>query len=273
MKVLPSEYNFLIPLNTPSLNRLGVKKDGGYILDEDLLKLSNFLISFGMADEYSFEEDFLKYNKNNSLIIFDFSISHGHYIKDFFKNIRRILKFQRNLNDLIICIKNYFNFIKFTNNKKVKFYSKKINNQVNSSKDITVQEIFENIVQKDKQNITLKIDIEGSEYDIVDKILLYENQIDQLIMEYHDTHKRKEEFFENIKKIKNFFYISHLHANNYQNYNSDGFPINIEISFCNKRYLKDNCKQSFRYPVDKLDYPNNPNLKDLEFSFRNKHND
>ena len=48
-------------------------------------------------------------------------------------------------------------------------------------------------------------------------------------MEYHDTHKRKEEFFENIKKIKNFFYISHLHANNYQNYNSDGFPINIEI--------------------------------------------
>ena len=44
------------------------------------------------------------------------------------------------------------------------------------------------------------IDIEGSEYDIVDKILLYENQIDQLIMEYHDTHKRKEEFFENIKK-------------------------------------------------------------------------
>jgi len=267
MNVLPNEYNFLIPLKTPSLIRLGIKKDGGYIIDEDAIKLSNFLISFGMADEYSFEEDFLKYNEQNNLIIFDFSISHSQYIKDFFKNIRRILKLKRKFSELILCVKNYINFIKFINNKNVKFYSKKITDQVTSSKDVKIEEIFEKIAKKNKKNITLKIDIEGSEYKIIDKILLYQSQIDQLIIEYHDTHTRKKEFFENMNKIKNFFYINHLHANNYQNYNQDGFPINIEITFLNKRFSSENYKKNFKYPLKILDYPNNPNLTDLEFIF------
>ena len=69
MKTLPKEYNFITPLKSTNLCRLGIKKDGGYILDKELLKMSNFLISFGMAEEYSFEEDFLKFNANNKLII------------------------------------------------------------------------------------------------------------------------------------------------------------------------------------------------------------
>ena len=264
MNVLPNEYNFLIPLKTPSLIRLGINKDGGYIVDKDILKLSNLLISFGMADEYSFEEDFLKYYYQNNLIIFDYSISHTQYLKDFFKNIRRILKLKRKFSELILCVRNYINFIKFIKNKKVKFYSKKITDQIVSIKDVTIEEIFKKI---EKKNITLKIDIEGNEYKIIDKILLYESQIDQLIIEYHDTHKRKKEFFENMKKIKNFFHINHLHANNYQKYNQDGFPINIEITFLSKRFSSVNYKKNFKYPLKVLDYPNNPNLTDLEFIF------
>ena len=67
MKNLPSEYDFLTPNKTSNLCRLGVEKDGGYILNQEFLKKSNFLISFGMAEEYSFENDFLKRqeDKNN----------------------------------------------------------------------------------------------------------------------------------------------------------------------------------------------------------------
>ena len=148
MNVLPNEYNFLIPLKTPSLIRLGINKDGGYIVDKDILKLSNLLISFGMADEYSFEEDFLKYNDQNNLIIFDYSISHTQYLKDFFKNIRRILKLKRKFSELILCVRNYINFIKFIKNKKVKFYSKKITDQIVSIKDVTIEEIFKKIEKK-----------------------------------------------------------------------------------------------------------------------------
>ena len=267
MKTLPKEYNFMTPLKSPSLLRLGVKKDGVYILDKELLKTSNFLVSFGMAEEYSFEEEFLKFNKNNELIIFDFSVSHSHYFKELFKNIRRIFKFKRTFKDLGKCYKNYIRFIKFCNKKNVKFFSKKITSKDDSKGNISINEIFRNYIEKGKKNITLKIDIEGTEYEIINNILQYEKQIDQMVMEYHDTHLRKIEFFENMRKIQNFFYVSHLHANNYRKYNADGFPINIEITFLNKKFLKDSLKKSFRYPINELDYPNNLREKDLEFVF------
>ena len=269
MKTLPEEYNFMIPLKSPSLFRLGVNRDGGYILDKKVLGISNFLISFGMAEEYSFETDFLKFSTNNKLIIFDFSISHTHYFKELLKNIRRIFKFKRNLSDLVICLKNYIKFIKFTNQNNVKFFSKKISSKINSKIDVSVEKIFENYIASQKNNIVLKIDIEGTEYDIINKILFYEKQVDQLVMEYHDTHLRKNEFFENIKKIQNYFYISHLHANNYRSYNPDGFPINIEITFLNKKFLNNSHKKNYKYPINDLDHPNNPKEKDLEFIFNN----
>ena len=111
MKNLPSEYDFLTPNKTSNLCRLGVEKDGGYILNQEFLNKSNFLISFGMAEEYSFEIDFLNLSSKNKLIIFDFSISHIHYLKEIFKNLRRIIKFKRTPVDLFKCLKNYFNFI------------------------------------------------------------------------------------------------------------------------------------------------------------------
>ncbi len=268
MNVLPDEYNFLIPLKSQSLNRFGINQDGGYILDEEILKLSNFLVSFGMANEFSFEEQFLDYNKKNKLIIFDYSVGHIQYQAEILKNIRRIIKLKRNLSDLIICLKNYYNFIKFINRNNVNFYSKKVANKINTNRDIKIKEIFEDVMKKNNKNITLKIDIEGSEYDIMDQILDYENIIDQIVIEYHDTHKRKKEFFENVKMIQKYFYINHLHANNYQQYNSDGFPINIEVSFSNNKYLDNSLKKNYIYPLDSIDFPNNPKLKDLKFQFK-----
>ena len=76
MRFLPPEYHFLTPFKSPYLLRLGIEKDGGYIVDQKILKNSNFLISFGMAEEYSFEIDFLRFDKNNKLIIFLFYEEH-----------------------------------------------------------------------------------------------------------------------------------------------------------------------------------------------------
>lgn len=266
MKNLPSEYDFLTPNKTLNLFRLGIKKDGGYILDRELLKKSNFLISFGMAEEYSFEIDFLNLSSKNKLIIFDFSINHVHYFKEIFKNLRRIVKFKRTPRDLFKCFKNYLNFINFINKKNVKFYSKKINSINNKDNNITIKKIFNNLPEKDKKNITLKIDIEGSEYEIVDEILFYEKNIDQLVIEFHDTHKKKSEFFTNIKKIQQYFYVTHIHANNYRDYNQDGFPINVEVSFLNKS-LKEKTVKNYDYPINNLDFPNNPDIQDLKFRF------
>ena len=43
-KILPKEYNFLIPCPQQTLSRMGVNKDGGYIVNEKLINNSNILI-------------------------------------------------------------------------------------------------------------------------------------------------------------------------------------------------------------------------------------
>ncbi len=141
-KVLLKEYNFLIPCPQQTLSRMGVNKDGGYIVDKKLINNSNILISFGMGDEFSFENDFLKKNEKNKVFIFDYSINHKIYIKNILKIIRRILKFKRRYSDLIMILNTFKNFRKFINKDKVKFFSKKITNNVINKNDINLKKNF-----------------------------------------------------------------------------------------------------------------------------------
>tara|TARA_B100001971_G_scaffold28329_1_gene22685 strand:- start:35 stop:631 length:597 start_codon:yes stop_codon:yes gene_type:complete len=193
-KVLPKEYNFLIPCPQQTLLRMGVNKDGGYIVNEKLINNSNILISFGMGDEFSFENDFLKKNEKNKVFIFDYSINHKIYIKNILKIIRRILKFKRRYSDLIMILNTFKNFRKFINKDKVEFFSKKITNNVINKNDINLKKIFELLKINKKENINLKIDIEGDEYKIIDDILIYNDKISQIVMEFHDTHTKKKNF-------------------------------------------------------------------------------
>ena len=54
-KIIPEIYNFLRPKQTKNLARFGIQKDGGYIVEKDVVAKVNHLVSFGMSDEFSFE--------------------------------------------------------------------------------------------------------------------------------------------------------------------------------------------------------------------------
>ena len=68
-KIIPEIYNFLRPKQTKNLARFGIEKDGGYIVEKDVVAKVNHLVSFGMSDEFSFETDFL----NQTFHLHDFS--------------------------------------------------------------------------------------------------------------------------------------------------------------------------------------------------------
>jgi len=267
-KVLPTEYNFLIPNSQQTLSRMGINKDGGYIVDEKLVNYSNILVSFGMGDEFSFEDDFLKKNEINKVFIFDYTINHKIYAKNIFKIIRRILKFKRKYSDLVKLIKTFRDFRTFINKERVNFFSKKITNEIKNVEDTNLKKIIEELKIKKEQEIILKIDIEGDEYKIINDIIIHHEKINQLVMEFHDLHIKKDEFFTSIKKLQKFFTIVHLHANNYNKCNDDGFPINIEITLCKKKYITENQNKTYNFPIKNLDYPNNSELPDLEINFK-----
>jgi len=264
--ILPNFYNFLRPKQTKNMARFGVNKDGGYIVDLTSVNRVNHLVSFGMADEFSFETDFLNNSKDNTLEIYDFSVNHKNYLRNISKVLRRFLTFRKNLNHLIDVIKHYLNFLKFINNKKVKFYSKRITNNIKNKNEINLQNIFHDL-QKSINKIGLKIDIEGDEYKITNDIIKNSARINFLIIEFHQIEIKNKTFANNVKQITEFFDIVHLHGNNHEKVMQNGLPNVLEITFVNKTNNFDYVNFPKSFPIGNLDFPNNPFKPDIVINF------
>ena len=116
------------------------------------------------------------------------------------------------------------------------------------------------------------IDDEGEIIDprkeLVDQLLEYSNRIKMLIFEFHWIDKNENIFVESVKKLQSKFDIIHIHANNHCQKLKNGFPIVLEITLLNKKYSPSKIEYVDNFPIKGLDFPNNPFLKDIEFSFR-----
>ena len=82
-------------------------------------------------------------------------------------------------------------------------------------------------------------------------------------MELHDTYSRRAEFEQLVKGISRWLPIVHLHANNCAGVAADGLPEVIEITFAEA--TQQNGSRDFPLPL--LDYPNDPEIPDIFFSF------
>ena len=265
-KILPNIYNFLRPKHTKNLVRFGVNKDGGYIVDSLIINKINHLVSFGMAEEFSFEIDFLNDKKSNTLQIYDHTVNHKNYILRILKVFKRLILFKKNLRDLIAEVSKYIKFIKFINNKRVSFYPLKITSVINNNNEIDLDGVFSKI-EKSIDDIAIKIDIEGDEYNIMEKIFKYSQKINTILIEFHNINKKNDIFLNQMKKLSQVFDIIHIHGNNHELIQLDGFPNVIEITLINKKNNLDFVKQPISFPIEGLDYPNNPLSADIEINF------
>jgi len=57
------------------LIRVGADCDGGYVLNERSIRHSKYLLSFGVNEDWSFEQDFLHHNPDVMIFCFDHSVS------------------------------------------------------------------------------------------------------------------------------------------------------------------------------------------------------
>ena len=266
-KIIPEIYNFLRPKQTKNLARFGIEKDGGYIVEKDVVAKVNHLVSFGMSDEFSFETDFLNYNKANTIHIYDHTVNHKNYLLNIFKLFRRVITFRRSLKKLLIVISKYWLFLKFINNKRVKFFCLKITKEVNKKKEIDIDSVFSKI-DESIDNIGVKFDIEGDEYIILNKIAEKTKKINFLIIEFHAIDKNKNIFIEGLINLTKYFDVIHLHGNNHGSLQNDGFPNVIEISFVNKKNNLNYTEYPTSFPIKNLDFPNNPHYPDIEINFK-----
>ena len=282
------KYNFLKAIKTSNLIRLGRNEDGGYVVDSEIVKKCNTLITFGLGPDWSFELDYIKKNKNLKIYLYDHTTSSSPYTKAVLKYLRRFLTFRATYETIKTRIRYLNNYKNFLNLKNVSLFKEKITDTTENKKIIglnveppdvrgigadvipnvesDLDKVFSRI--NNQEEVVLKSDIEGSEYEIIDQILKYSGRIKMSIIEFHWLDKKEEIFLESIKKLKEHFEIIHIHGNNHYPTLDSGLPIILEITFLNKKYIREKKVEYInKFPIEGLDYPCNPYKEDLTFSF------
>ena len=104
-----------------------------------------------------------------------------------------------------------------------------------------------------KENVFLKIDIDGSEYRILKDILEFKNRLVGLVIEFHDYDLNKaiiKDFVDNVG-----LEIIHVNVNEMGGVSIENYPLVVELTF-SKEPIKEN--------IDK-EILKKPNFKNLNF--------
>lgn len=230
--------------------RLGKNNDGGYIISNSDINNSEVLISLGISDDWSFEENFNEL-KNITIYAYDASINK----KLFYKNILENFINLRHPKKIFTSIFKLIEYSKFFSKNNVSHIEQYVGLNTNNINYCTFDEVL-NITKSN--NIFLKIDIEGSEYRFLDSIIQNQNRFTGLAIEFHDCdiHLKKIEEF-----INNFdLRLIHAHANNYAPIRlNDNLPLALELTFSKYSNI------SKKKPLPNiLDMPNNKNIEEIE---------
>ena len=244
-------------VSNEELIRLGSRFDGGYVVLKKQIKETNCLVSFGISDNWDFEEEF--HNLSNCEVdAYDYSIDKNFWLDRFKKDLVKFLCLKIFKPKKIKNMFKYFFFKSFFNKKTNSFNKEKIGN-----KDGELS--FNSIMQKHREKkIFLKSDIEGGEFSFYKDIEKFDNIIG-IAIEFHNVIEKNElikNFLQNLKKFK----LIHIHANNLVPVNNSSHC--LEMTFARNEYL-DNSETSNnkKYPIKGLDYPNAKRGKDIEIYF------
>lgn len=263
LKIL-AELNFLAPVSTNQLIRVGRCGDGGYVLPESLLREVETLISMGINDEWSFEEDFLARNPSLKIHAYDHTISRKIFRRKIMRE--RIRKFlgksdAQGVAHRLQVLESYEKF--FTGN--IKHFAERIHSSADSGIDADMRTVFE---RTDSTRIFVKMDIEGSEYRVIDDLFKHSAVCVGLAIEFHKTNEQRQAFVSAVKTLQGRYDIVHLHANNWGSIGADNFPETLEITFVKKGMCHSN-NQRIELPLPGLDFASHPDKNDykLEFTF------
>ena len=244
---------YFYPKKVNNLIRLGNKSDGGYIFNKKSLLKCKYCLTFGLGDNFTFENDLKKINPKIKIEVYDHTIDYKFWIKHFFYWLWKSIRFRKYLNFLNFVKYIYFFYIKENINLK-----KKVGSSQNTLSKILERSKF------DPLYTLLKIDIDGDEYKIINEIKNY--NFFGLIIEFENLNKnfkKVEKFICNNKNLE----LIHIHGNNFSSV-IDHIPDSIELSFVNKNFVDVRKKNHKKYPIKNLDYPNNIMKKDIELIFK-----
>ncbi len=202
------------PVPAGNLVRLGGNHDGGYVVSSRAVAASQLLLSMGLNDDWRFERAFRAMG-GARIICFDHSVTLRFWGLYTLKQIVR-LRLRRAF--------RYLAYRSFFASGEVQHRRLKIGYDGSGGISLAT------LLREDGGNcIFLKVDIEGSEYRILDDIVANGHRFTGIVMELHDVdlHRARIESF--LDSLKGFSIVD-LHANNYGGRDAAGDPLVLEIS-------------------------------------------
>lgn len=220
----------LQPWHCPDLERFGSANDGGYLVNPRDLAKSQSLLSLGVGENCEFEKH-----------------CYGSYPMP-------VKAYDGTCDPNFPDIRDFFQDDRVLNLQRV--------SHTGSEFDMAFMDIW----QTTTQNVFVKCDIEGSEYEMFDDLIVVSDQITGLVMEVHDINSH-----DNIDRLMDFvtrinLKLVHLHVNNYFYYQTESgdVPDVLELTFSSGNNMRLN--RSLTLP-HLLDQPNNPDNQEFCFSW------
>lgn len=241
--------------------RVGSKYDGGYVISKTDLQDSDCLLSFGVSDDWSFEKEFSELNPKVHIHAYDYSVSIFVFIRMSLGAIPRILLRKIDMYEFVRRVSLPFRYFWFFKGDIVHF-REKVTSPAYQKLDVSIDAIFSRI---ESNLIFLKMDIEGSEYRVLEEIVSYSERVIGMVIEFHDIDFLEDKFLECLTNLSTRYDIIHVHGNNYGPFSTiKKFPNVVEITF-SRRGSHENETDVLFSPTSGLDAPNNPKAEDYIF--------
>jgi hypothetical protein len=264
------------PIELDDLVRVGNDFDGGYILSKRMIDKTKIVLSFGVRDDFTFEEDFSQM-ANVKIYSYDYSTTLLPFVSKSTFEIcvailtEGLLKFKRSvvLNYLRILRKSK-KFYQFYKNKKGKYFVPKFIERYDDEKNTCFETIFKELGEVEDLSVFLKMDIEGGEYVCLSPHLMpYFDKINGMAIEFHNLEINAIKCEELLNIFSSKFYVAHTHGCNFSELIcKTNIPSVLEMTFINKIIAPEDIKLSEKeYPIKGLDSPCKKTVEDYILKF------
>ena len=243
MKIkLPPELLWMCPIATPDLVRLGQNMDGGYIVTQTAINHSQALLGFGLGEDFSFEQDWHVHKPADPIHVYDSSVTRDSLQLIYNLSVRGHL-------DLKLMYDKFFQ-----------------GNVIHQPQHISSDNLVQALDGTGVDQVFIKMDIEGAEYDLLDALINNHHRITGIAMEWHGCAADSTKWREAVARLQEYYTIVHVHSNPQSSLDPVGIRGCMELTHI-RHDLINGSELRKQIHIPGLDYPNLVGFDDYEYYF------
>jgi hypothetical protein len=239
---LSNELLWMCPVDQPNLIRLGGKMDGGYVVPQVAIDCAHGLLSLGLGDDFTFDQDWHTLKPLDPIHMYDASVTGDSIHITINPSVRASI-------DIKAEYKKFFQ-----------------GNVQHIPEYISAENFAQALDRMGVSQVFVKMDIEGAEYALIDLFVEYHERIVGIAMEWHQCTKRNDKWRSAVQRLKQYYDIVHVHGNNHVNHDDENIFGCMELTHVRRDILSSQQLRKQIY-LPGIDYSNVHGHDDFEYYF------